>query len=96
MLWIFLFWCTHDLFCCKDQRKTVGEGKEQLKGKDDATKLQMCADAVKADPSCGDFFFFRSGKGFCHCEKIGATCEREISPYYDEYTFGTSKNITDI
>ena len=85
-----------DIKGCKDQRKTVGEGKEQLKGKDDATKLQMCADAVKADPSCGDFFFYRSGKGFCHCEIIGATCKREVNQAHDEYTFVTSKHISNI
>ena len=85
-----------DIKGCKDQRKTVGEARENLKGKDDATKLQMCADAVKADSSCGDFFFYRSSKGFCHCEKIGASCEREVNPLYDEYTFGMSKHMTDI
>ena len=85
-----------DIKGCKDQRKTVGEERENLKGKDDATKLQMCADAVKADSSCGDFFFYRSSKGFCHCEKIGASCEREFNPLYNEYTFGMSKHMTDI
>ena len=85
-----------DIKSCKEQRKTVGEAHENWKGKDEATKLQMCADAVKADPSCGDFFFYRSVKGFCHCEIIGATCEREvINQEHDEYTFVTSKHITD-
>ena len=82
-----------DIKGCKEQRKTVGEEREELKGKDEATKLQMCADAVKADSSCGDFFFYRSSKGFCHCETIGATCEREVSSLYDEYTLGKSKHI---
>ena len=85
-----------DIKGCKEQRKTVGQETEKLKGKDDATKLQMCANAVKADSNCGDFFFYRSSKGICVCERFGATCEREVSPLYDEYTLGMSKHVTNI
>ena len=48
----------------------------------------MCANTARADLSCGDSFFYKSNKGRCFCEKIGATCQREADALIDEYILG--------
>ena len=70
-----------DINDCNGQRKSVGDWG----GKDPDTKLKMCAEAVSADSSCGNSFFFRSDKGRCFCEGKGAICRREADSRIDEY-----------
>ena len=45
----------------------------------------MCADTAREDSSCGYSFFYRSDKGRCFCEEIGANCQRETDTLIDEY-----------
>ena len=56
----------------------------------------MCANTARADSSCGDSFFYKSNKGRCLCEKIGATCQREADALIDEYILGNGLQITEI
>ena len=81
-----------DINDCNGQRKSVGDWG----GKDPDTKLKMCAEAVSADSSCGNSFFFESDIGACFCEGKGATCKRYNDNYIDEYILERGTKINQI
>ena len=56
-------------------------------GDDPETKLEKCANEVKAKSDCGGSFFFRAVKGRCFCEKKGASCPRKKFVEFNEYKF---------
>ena len=56
----------------------------------------MCANAVSADSSCGNSFFFISDRGHCFCEGKGATCKRESEYGTDEYILERGTKINKI
>ena len=55
-------------------------------GKNNAD-MERCATEVKAEPNCGNNFFFDEKKGRCACEKSGESCQRTVSDKFHEYRF---------
>ena len=45
----------------------------------------LCVDAVQANLSCGEFFFFAASKGRCVCQRKGYLCPRTTNKAFNEY-----------
>ena len=74
-----------DIEACTVDRIAIGDW-----GKNDAqSKLNRCANEVKADSRCGTSFFFRETKGRCFCERAGVNCIREPDVLKNEYRLKT-------
>lgn len=54
-------------------------------GDTEINNVDMCASGVKAEPNCGNTFFYAASEGWCICEKQGFSCQRLGSNYFIEY-----------